>query len=176
MKSSPTFVCVIAVIATLVQETHVVHAQVSTGGFGQSRQNASVGNYYSISKPGEFTIEVNIWGSVRSPGRYEVGTSTDLVQLVSYAGGPTPDASLTDVRVTRFIKREGGSITKQQFEVNLEDLYKADDTKLGLFPGDTIYLDHTGSTVLRDAISYLTSAAVVTSAIASIIIASRYGR
>jgi protein involved in polysaccharide export with SLBB domain len=33
-------------------------------------------------------MQVNIWGFVKNPGRYEVPSSTDLIQLISFAGGP----------------------------------------------------------------------------------------
>jgi protein involved in polysaccharide export with SLBB domain len=113
-------------------------------------------------------MQVNIWGVVEKPGRYEIPTSTDLIQLVSYAGGPGKDADLGSVRVTRFLKREGG-VNKMQFTINLDDLHQVEDAKLVLYPGDTIFIDHTGWVTLRDVFGVVTTAALVTAAVAQII-------
>ena len=48
--------------------------------------------------PGEagqgLAIKVHIWGQVHRPGRYLVPDGTDLVGLISFAGGPTSGAKL----------------------------------------------------------------------------------
>ena len=162
----------VAIIAIALSAVQTANAQGSTAGLYQIRTNASAGNYYYVSKPGELTMEVNIWGSVRSPGTYEVPTSTNLIQLVSYSGGPTSEASLDEVRVTRFLKKEGGGFTRQLFVVNLEDLYRSDETQLILHPGDTVFIDHTSWSALRDVFTVVATAALVTSALAQVISAS----
>ncbi|HEX2983063.1 MAG TPA: SLBB domain-containing protein, partial [Ignavibacteriales bacterium] len=58
--------------------------------------------YYKIQdRPGELTKKVNLWGYVNNPGRYEVPASTNLIQLVTYAGGPKEYASMSDIRIFR---------------------------------------------------------------------------
>ena len=70
-------------------------------------------------------MPVNLWGFVKNPGRYEVPISTDLVQLLSYAGGPLPDADLGSVKVTRIIQRDN-QIRKVEYTVNLNHLERLD--------------------------------------------------
>lgn len=44
---------------------------------------------------------VHIIGEVQKPGEYRVGDQTDLLQLLSKAGGPTPFSRLSSVTVRR---------------------------------------------------------------------------
>lgn len=136
------------------------------GGISGFRPQTSSGAYYYLAKPGEMTMLVNIWGAVHYPGRYEIPISTNLVQLVSYAGGPTANADLGDVIITRSFTVEG-TITKNEIEVDLEHLSKTEDTLLLLYAGDTIFLDESTWT---SWIPLVTTAAIVTTAIANVII------
>jgi hypothetical protein len=154
---------------------HPVEAQVVTGGLAPGLPSASAASYFYVSKPGELTMQVNVWGYVHNPGRYEVPTSTDLIQLLSFAGGPIQDAKLDEVKVTRFLKRDTG-ISRGEFFVNLEDLSKVDQAKLVLYPGDTIYMSHTSWVNLRDIFTVVSTVAIVASALSQIYIASMYRR
>ena len=137
------------------------------GGIGTYRPFTSSASFYYLSKPGEVTMLINIWGAVRNPGRYEVPTSTNLVHLLSYAGGPTPDAELDEVRVTRSFSKDG-VFTKSEIFVNLEDLAKTDESQLVLYAGDTIFLDQSR---WDDIVTVITTAAIITTAITNVIIA-----
>ncbi len=56
------------------------HAQIVTATPGVS--------VYRYAEPGRTTINVQVWGDVRTPGLYQVEAGTDLLNLLSYAGGP----------------------------------------------------------------------------------------
>jgi predicted ThiF/HesA family dinucleotide-utilizing enzyme len=116
-------------------------------------------------------MQVNIWGFVRNPGRYEVPTTTDLVKLLSYAGGPEQDAVLDNVKVTRSVTRISGG-QPGEYYVNLEDLSEVNPSDLVLYPDDTIFIDHSSWINIRDVFVVLTTAAIVTSAVAQVIIAN----
>jgi hypothetical protein len=148
-------------------------AQLTSGGLASGIPSASAASYFYVSKPGELTMQVNVWGYVHNPGRYEVPTSTDLIQLLSFAGGPIQDAKLDEVKVTRFLKRDTG-ISRGEFFVNLEDLSRVDQAKLVLYPGDTIFMDHTAWVSLRDVFTVIATLAVVTTAVSQVIITTRY--
>lgn len=143
-------------------------AQTSESGIAPSLPHATTASYYYIGKPGELTMQVNLWGFVKNPGRYEVPSSTDLIQLISYAGGPILDATMDDVRVTRVVKKDS-AFTRGEYRVNLADLYRVDPNKLVLYPGDTIFIDHSSWVSVRDALIVITAAAIVTSAVAQVI-------
>jgi len=147
-------------------------AQTSQSGLAPTLPSASAASYYYIAKPGELTMQVNLWGFVKNPGRYEVPSSTDLIQLISFAGGPVQYAKLDEVKLTRLILNDSTG-AKQEIILNLEHLDKLKQRSLTLYPGDTIFIDHTGWLTLRDVFSFVTTAAVITSAIAQIMWASK---
>jgi NADH:ubiquinone oxidoreductase subunit F (NADH-binding) len=147
-------------------------AQATQSGLAPTLPSASAASYYYIAKPGELTMQVNVWGFVKNPGRYEVASSTDLIQLISFAGGPVQYAKLDEVKLTRQILNDSTG-AKQEFILNLEHLDKLNQSSLALYPGDTIFIDHTAWLTIRDVFSVVTTAAVITSAIAQIMWASK---
>src|SRR5512143_799635 len=82
----------------------IASAQTTETGVGTATPTQQAASYYYVAKPGELTMQVNIWGDVQRPGRYEISTATDLIQLMSYAGGPTREADLSEVRITRIVR------------------------------------------------------------------------
>ncbi|MCM2277954.1 MAG: SLBB domain-containing protein [Oligoflexia bacterium] len=70
------------------------------------------GNY-----PGAILMPVNLWGAVTKPGIHHIPMQTDLVTLLSLAGGPTADAQLDRIS----IKRRNGSQEKV-LRIDAEDL------------------------------------------------------
>lgn len=108
----------------------------------------------------------------KNPGRYEVPSSTDLIQLISFAGGPVQYAKLDEVKLTRLILNDS-TAAKREFILNLEHLDKLNQSSLALYPGDTIFIDHTVWLTIRDVFNVVTTAAVITSAVAQILWASK---
>jgi len=49
----------------------------------------------------QLRIYTQIWGQVRKPGFYLLPDDTDLLTLLSLAGGPTGDAKLSKIRIVR---------------------------------------------------------------------------
>ncbi|MEM1042731.1 MAG: SLBB domain-containing protein [Bacteroidota bacterium] len=76
------------------------HAQIVTATPGVS--------VYRYAEPGRSTMDLQVWGDVRTPGLYQVEVGTDMLQLLSYAGGPQTGAQrgeeerVTHVQLTRF--------------------------------------------------------------------------
>ena len=66
---------------------------------GQIRQ--SQGGYYDYSDPDAVNIKVSVWGFVKYPGKYIVPFYTNAFDLLSFAGGPTEDANMDDIRIFR---------------------------------------------------------------------------
>jgi hypothetical protein len=138
---------------------------------GPSITSGSAAAYYYISKSGEITMPLNLWGMVKNPGRYEVPISTDLVQLISFAGGPLGDANLASVKVTR-IERRDESFRKVEFTLDLRYLDKLDSQALTLRPGDTIFIEPVAFKT-ADLLTYITTVAVLISAVANAIWVAR---
>ncbi|MDH7605307.1 MAG: SLBB domain-containing protein [Melioribacter sp.] len=81
-----------------------IDAQVKDYELGSSnlfnRYNQASG-YFDFSDPEAVNIKVSIWGFVRYPGKYVVPIYTTVIDLLSYAGGPTDAAHLDDLRIYR---------------------------------------------------------------------------
>ncbi len=173
MKNGLFLLKIICLLCICLLITGNIQAQVQEGVLGSTTPSAaSAASYYFISKPGELTMQVNIWGYVRNPGRYEIPSSTDLIQLVSYAGGPIPDADMGDVQVTRLLKNDS-TYSHQEFYVNLADLTKIQSTDLNLYPGDTIFIDRTSWASFRDILTVMIPVATVATTVALVIITNR---
>jgi len=161
-------------ILALLAGCFALPGTLSAQGLTPDILRTSAASYYYVAKAGELTMQVNIWGFVKNPGRYEVPTSTNLVQLVSYAGGPITDATLDDVTITH----ERGGLVSGDLErsVDLENLSELGPEDLLLYPGDTVFIEHNSWLNVRDALIVVTTLAVVTSAAATVIIATQKTR
>jgi hypothetical protein len=59
--------------------------------------------FVSGDYPGALLMKVNLWGAVNKSGIHYIPTQTDLVTLLSYAGGPTDRADLDSVSIKRYV-------------------------------------------------------------------------
>jgi hypothetical protein len=124
--------------------------------------------YYFVGKTGELTITVNLWGFVRNPGRYEVPSSTDLVQLISYGGGPLKEAKLKDVKIIRNV-REDSTIVEKVIKVNVEKIVEDGEPSPILLPGDTVVVPGGSIDVIKDILAILRDIGLAAGGIAAII-------
>ncbi len=67
----------------------------------QSASDRNRGAQYFLGAEDELLIKVNIWGFVRKPGQYMVPKNTDLISLISFAGGPIEQAKINKVKIIR---------------------------------------------------------------------------
>lgn len=94
------------------------------------------GSKYYLNESNELLIRVNIWGRVQRPGQYYVPAETDLVSLMSLAGGPGTRSRLSDVKVVR--QEETGE--QDVLTVNVRKFIKTGDKRLipDMKPEDTV--------------------------------------
>lgn len=64
-------------------------------------QEKSMASDYMLGDEERLEMVVAIWGEVRNPGEHRVSYNTNLVELISVAGGPTDKARLKKVQLTR---------------------------------------------------------------------------
>ncbi len=140
-------------------------------GFAQVPQGSatSATNYY-FAKQNELTLTVSVVGFVQRPGRYEISSSVDLINLMALAGGATPDGAMNDVKLTRIAEIEG-QIRTREFHMNLEEISKITINELKLQPGDIIQVDRTGWSSFRDTFTVVVGAAIITGAVAQVMYA-----
>ncbi len=91
---------------------------------------------YFLGTTDELLIRVNIWGFVNKPGQYMVPSETDLISLISYAGGPQPLAKLSKIRIVRKTLNSGKD---EIIEINVKKFIENGNVKIpALKPDDTI--------------------------------------
>lgn len=128
---------------------------------------------YSLTAQGGLLITVNLWGYVGKPGQYEVPSSTDIVQLISLAGGPAPDAEMDKVEIVRRTMQADSSVKTEVIPVNLTDFKEKGDTPPLLSPGDTIMVPGDTHESLRLFLSIIAPVFSVLTSIGTLILILR---
>jgi hypothetical protein len=186
--------CRIALAGLLLFCLTAAEAQIQTGDLLSGTSEKTMNTNYYFARPNELTIIVNVVGFVQRPGRYEIASTIDLMNLISLAGGPTPDGALSKVKIIRFLKegeknirqdtqqaqinlsvflKEKPKLTRREIQLNLDNLSIMRAEDLQLMPGDVVIVDQTAWSVVRDAFGVVVSVAVLTTAIMQIITSTR---
>ncbi|OPX28767.1 MAG: hypothetical protein B1H06_02585 [Candidatus Cloacimonas sp. 4484_143] len=119
----------------------------------------------SLTGTEQLKIKTYIWGQVRKPGLYIVPDNTDLLTLISSAGGPTENAKLSKVRIVR-ASAEGEKI----IWVDLKKYVESGDEELipMLQPGDTVLVSGSTYYAFTKAVAWISQIAVILSVYVSI--------
>ena len=129
---------------------------------GVSSYNPGAVYQYSGSLTGteQLKIRTYIWGQVRNPGLYIVPDDTDLLTLISSAGGPTENAKLYKIRIIRSTA-EGEKV----IWVDLKEYLETGEAELIpiLRPGDTIIVSGSTYYAFTKAVNWLSQIAVMLS-------------
>jgi hypothetical protein len=126
------------------------------------------GNQYYLGQANELLIRVNVWGKVRQPGQYFVPATTDLITLISSAGGPQDRSRLGDVKVVR----GGIGAQAEVIEVNLKKYIKTGDKRLipDLKPEDTVIVSGSTWQLVADIFQVTAGVSAIATAYALIFI------
>lgn len=102
------------------------------------------GAQYFLGTGDELLMKVNIWGFVHNPGQYMVPSETDLMSLISYAGGPSKGAKLSNIKIVHSNNSDSENRNISKIDVS-EYLKNGDKSMIPMLnPGDTIIIE--GST------------------------------
>jgi SLBB domain len=132
---------------------------------------ANAPSYYYLGGKEGLTIAVNLWGFVRNPGRYEVPSSTDLVQLISLGGGPLEHAELDGVRIVRQILQPDSTYKTEVIPVDLNHYQNTGAKTPLLLPGDTIIVPGSTFNTIEQILSVFRDVALIFSGVATLMIA-----
>ena len=114
----------------------------------------------SLTGTQQLKIRTYIWGQVRNPGLYIVPDDTDLLTLISSAGGPTENAKLSKIRIIRSTE-EGDKVIwvdlKEYLETGQPELIPI------LKPGDTVIVSGSTYYAFTKAVNWLSQIAVMLS-------------
>ena len=130
---------------------------------GVEELRKSGANYYNYADLDKVNIEVNLWGYVKSPGKYLIPQGTTAIDLITLGGGPTIDAMLNDIRIVR-LKNDTLNISKDQIiNIDYNDFLREDKIKSGmkknpvLMPGDIILVPGEPRYFFRENLSIILS-------------------
>jgi polysaccharide export outer membrane protein len=134
----------------------------------QSEEETAVQNrnpasqyYLEMGTENKLMMKVNVWGAVKNPGAQYVSDETDLISLLSAAGGPSEDAKLSHVRLIRNFDGENKNLV-----ININKcLRKNEADKIPeIKPGDTVIVPKKGHSLGR-FVNILYNVAVIASVV-----------
>ena len=114
---------------------------------------------YHLGAADELLIPINIWGFVQKPGQYMVPNKTDLLSLLSFAGGPIEGAKISKIKIVRSDPIEGNFV----WNVNVKKYINTADPSIIpiLKPGDTIVVKGTTFNWIQQFFSFVSSLATI---------------
>ncbi len=152
------------VIVILILISCFLSAQDS-GNFSSASNSSAYFFNGSIQGSEQLKIYTYIWGQVRKPGMYIVPDNTDLLALLSLAGGPNENAKLSKVRLVR--PTMGGD---KIIWINLKEYIETGNEKLipKMNPGDTVIISGTFYYAFAKVTDFLSKVAIALSVYATI--------
>jgi hypothetical protein len=144
-------------------------AQPSYGEIEDRQTNVPAYFYHVL--PGEATISVYVWGTVRAPGLYEVGAGTGLGELLALTGGPQVEPLVEDevVRMTVRVFRFQGDERALVYEALVDEVVRRPGQYPPLHDNDIVEVETAVEEVTpftwRDALAIVTSVAAVALAV-----------
>jgi Na+-transporting methylmalonyl-CoA/oxaloacetate decarboxylase gamma subunit len=88
---------------------------------GENNPTTMSGSLFNYADKNKVNIEVNIWGFVKNPGKYIIPKGSTVQDLISYAGGPTIETKLEEIRLYR-PKNDSLGITEDKIiNLNYDD-------------------------------------------------------
>jgi hypothetical protein len=122
-------------VVLLVAASGTVQAQLVTASPGVA--------VYRYAEPGQPTMDVKVWGAVRTPGIFQVELDSDLLDVLTLAGGPLYDREVPNVERTVTVRLSRGSQGARSivFEQPLDDLVTQAISMPALQDGDVVSVE-----------------------------------
>ena len=149
---------------SVFQLFNLVWAQIDTS-YSQNSNNSSYQYYLEPGTENRLMMKVNVWGEVKKPGTQYVPDKTDLVSVISFAGGPTENAKLSKIKLVRNFPQEQRTLV-----INLKDYLKNGESEEipMIKPGDTIIVPKSSFFSFSRYVSFLYNVAFIASVVALI--------
>lgn len=147
-----------------------------------SQERVLKNNQYQIGSDERLLITVHIFGEVKNPGEYLVPDDTNVLELISKAGGPTEYSKLTNIKITRGLigiadlkkalkkNKENNNnyrirgLKKQVIKINLKKMLDKEQyytTLPTLLPGDVVRVGRNGWFTWQSTIRIISQLAIV---------------
>ncbi|WP_022836139.1 SLBB domain-containing protein [Salisaeta longa] len=130
------------VLLLLLAWSGPAHAQ-EIGRIAEMKETNNVAYFY-FARPGQATVQVQLWGTVPRPGIYEIPINTDLDKLLTMAGGApiAPRGENQDPpKIYVRVFRPATSTEAPLFEARLQDMLRGGLSYPDLQDGDIITVE-----------------------------------
>ncbi|GEM_PF-899516 len=145
----------------------------------ESQKSLNRASQYFLGKEDEILIKVNILGYIQKPGQYYIPRYTDLLSLISFAGGVQKGANWSNVQIMRVAKFSNGANRSDSLDtkhdiiaVNLQKYFETGQMRYMpiLEAGDSVVIKQSPSDKWRNIFGFNSIVTVMT-ATATLIIA-----
>ncbi|HUF10137.1 MAG TPA: SLBB domain-containing protein [Rhodothermales bacterium] len=105
---------------------------------------ASNAAYFNYTRTGDVSVIVNIWGTIRHPGRYELTRGSNLGDAISLAGGPSDTGERPDEFdriITVSLSRKGITGREVIFQSELSQIVESNMSLPALLDDDVLYIN-----------------------------------
>ena len=132
---------------------------------GTSAAQGPLDDTYLVGDADRLEMVVYVLGEVVRPGEYRVTDDTDVLELISKAGGPTEFASLRDVSLRRRDVAGTEPGAEPIVHVNVSKFLTQEDAAPlpGLSPGDVVMVPRNGKAKWRYVFTMVRDLSVVVS-------------
>ena len=152
---------------------------------------ANLAAQYQLGTKDEILMNVNVWGYVAKPGQYVVPRHTDLISLISFAGGPIEGASMNEVTIIRagqtlLVSSESDKASSELsytakapiLAVKVQDYMK--NGEMGKIPileaGDTVLIPQSSGNKISEFLGFKSLFAVIGAVVSIVYLVDRIGR
>jgi len=96
-------------------------------------------------------MKVSVWGEIDSPGMYSIPEGSDLLLLITIAGGPTRNAAISSIKIVRSFPEP------RVLHVDLDTFFDTGrrDGVPVLSPGDMVFVNRTRYRSFKDILGVL---------------------
>jgi hypothetical protein len=169
---------------TSVSQAAAQSGQTDLGLVGDIRPPQQASEYIYRSSPKESLISVQLLGAIQKPGVYYVPTNTDLLKLLTLAGGSTNSGDLADVMVRKSepekwadLKSKAVDEHRGTYEVDIQELIKlGGSSALKMNHDDLVYVPPREALVSPETSRTITVISVVLSIAVSGLLISKYSK
>jgi len=153
------------ILAILLLTGTLLFAQTDGGQYQAANNSTAYFFSGSMNQTEQLKIYTYVWGQVQKTGLYIVPDNTDILALISLAGGPTEDAKLSKVRIIRPTTKGEKIIF-----VNLKKYIDTGNEALipVMQPGDTVIVSGSIFYAFYRAVDFISKIAIVLSVVAAI--------
>jgi competence protein ComEA len=172
------------VFLTFITSVSQAAAQNDLGLVGDIRPPQQASEYIYRSSPKESLISVQLLGAIQKPGVYYVPTNTDLLKLLTLAGGSTNSGDLSEVMVRKSepekwadLKSKAVDEHRGTYEVDIQELIKiGGSSSLKMNHDDLVYVPPREALVSPETSRTITVISVVLSIAVSGLLISKYSK